>query len=190
MWVEVILALVIVALVIWIIFFGGGTLRTQKLTSELRSARNEATRLREVNEALRASLETAHAERTRLFSGLCTIAGELEQMKAALGGSRTAREQLKQKYKGEPGPELLERILASVPKVSPPVKKRLAHEILVAETGRTLLNDMSSGVSITKAAANAGVPVIVARNKVRALQTLGYLDDRLRLTELGRGALI
>lgn len=190
MWVEIILGLIIVALLVWIIFFGGGTLRTQRLTSELRSARSEADRLREVNEALRASLEAASAERTRLFSGLCTIAGELELMKSALSGSRSARAKLKQEYDAEPGPELIERILASVPKISSPTKRRLAHEILVGDTGRALLKDVNSGVPITNAAANAGVPVIVARSKIRALQTLRYLDERLKLTDSGREALL
>lgn len=190
MWLEVVLLIVIIALISWIVFFGGGTLRTQKLTFKIRNLQDELKRLKDVNEVLRASLEAEHRERTRLFSGICTLAGDLEQVKAALAGSRNAQKSLKQKYDAEPSPELIERILESIPRADLAVTQRLAHEILVGETGRAILRSLNTGAPITQAAIDADVPVATARNQVKTLRTLGYLDERLRPTELGRKALI
>jgi len=189
-WIELLLALIIVVLVIWMIFPGGANFPPQRLALQLRRARKEIDRLREINEVLRANLDAARSERTRLFSELCTIASELEQLKAALEGSRRAEEELKQKYGVEPGPESLERILASAPRIDLQIRRRLANEILVGDVGRALMNSLNSGAPISVAATEAEIPLSVAKNKIRVLQTLGYLDERLRLTELGQEALV
>lgn len=181
---------IIITLILWIVFFGGGTLRTQKLTFRIRNLQDELKRIKNANEGLRASLESEHRERTRLFSEICILVGDLEQVKAAIDGSRTAQRSLKQKYDAEPSPELIERILESVPRADLVVKQRLAHEILVGETGRAILRSLSTGAPITQAAIDADVPVVTARKQVKTLRTLGYLDERLRPTELGQEALI
>lgn len=190
MWLETILVITIIALIFWIVFFGGGTLRTQKLTFKIRNLQDELKRIRDANEGLRASLESEHRERTKLLSGICILAGDLEQVKVALAGSRIAQKSLKQKYDAEPSPELVERILESVPRADLVVKRRLAHEILVGETGRAILRSLSTGAPITQAAIDADVPVATARKQVKTLHTLGYLDEHLRPTELGQEALI
>ncbi|HID29318.1 MAG TPA: hypothetical protein EYP19_04860, partial [Desulfobacterales bacterium] len=123
------MVLIIIVLVSWIVFFGGGTLRTQKLTFKMKNLQDELRRLRIANEGLRESLEAEHHERARLLSRICTLTGDLEQVRVALSGSRTARKSLKQKYDAEPGPELIAHMLESITGVDPLIKRRLAHEI-------------------------------------------------------------
>ncbi len=190
MWLEAILVLIIIPLILWIAFFGGGTLRTQKLTFRIRNLQDELQRIKDANEGLRASLESKHSERTKLLSEICILTGDLEQVKAALAGSRTAQKSLKQKYDADPSPDLIDRILESVPRADLVVRQRLAHEILVGETGRAILRSLSTGAPITQAAIDADVPVVTARKQVKTLRTLGYLDEHLRPTELGQEALI
>jgi hypothetical protein len=75
------------------------------------------------------------------------------------------------------------------PNIDPAVKRRLADEILVGEAGRTIMKSLDRGASIDRAASAAGMPLIVAKGQIRRLQILGYLDSRLKPTELGRRAL-
>jgi len=119
MWLEILLVVIIIVLTSWIVFFGGGTLRTQKLTFRMRSLQDELKRLRIANEGLRESLEAEYRERAKLLSEICTLAGDLQRVKIALSGSRTAKKFLKQKYDAEPSPELIERMLESVSRVDP-----------------------------------------------------------------------
>ena len=88
-----------------------------------------------------------------------------------------------------PGPELLERILKRST-IDYSVKSRLSDELLVGEVGRSIMESLDKGVTLEEAAAEANVPLVVARGQVTRLQILGYLDARLRLTGQGQKALI
>jgi hypothetical protein len=83
----------------------------------------------------------------------------------------------------------VDRILASKPRIDRETKSRLAHELLVGEVGREMLRGFRDQRSIDQASADAGVPVVVGKGQIRRLQVLGYLNDRLELTERGQEAL-
>jgi hypothetical protein len=52
------------------------------------------------------------------------------------------------------------------------------------------MKGLNSGRTIEEAAADAGVPVAVAKGQIIRLQMLGYLDSRLKPTEKGLLAMI
>lgn len=84
---------------------------------------------------------------------------------------------------------MVDKILAESTRVDVATKERLAREILVGDTGKSLLKSVGAGATIEGAAADAGLPPVVAKNQIRGLQVLGYLDDRMQLTSRGRDAL-
>ncbi|MCS7131298.1 MAG: hypothetical protein NZ934_00995, partial [Hadesarchaea archaeon] len=115
------------------------------------------------------------------------LARDLDILKSAVAGSTHCQKILTEKYGSKS--DLLDHILAAHPKIESKVKRKLAHEILVGEVGRVILRALDAKLSIERAAGDAGVPVIMAREYVKRLQVLGYLDERLKPTELGREAL-
>jgi len=56
----------------------------------------------------------------------------------------------------------------------------------VGEVGRIILRNLDAGALLEQAASDAGVPLAVVRGLVKRLQALGYLDNRMKLTERGR----
>ena len=187
--VEAILVLIILVLLAIILFSGGGIFRVRKLSSDIDKLRGEMRRLQAVNESLRENIDSTDDRRLRSFSEFVTLVRELENVEMALAGSSSIRQQLVAKYSVEVSPEMVDAILARSERVDSTTKERLAKEILVGDTGRILLKSMSSGATVDRAAADAGLPTIVAKNQIRGLQILGYLDDRMELTSRGRDAL-
>ena len=187
--VEAILVLIILVLLAIILFSGGGIFRMRKLSSDIDKLRGEIKRLQSVNESLRENIDSTDDKRLKDFAELTTLVRELENVEMALAGSSSIRQQLVAKYGVEIGPEIVDGILARSARVDPAIKERLVKEIFVGDTGRILLKSMSSGATVDRAAADAGLPTIVAKNQVRGLQILGYLDDHMELTSRGRDAL-
>ena len=190
MWVEALLVVIILILLGIILFSGGGIARRRVLSRQIDSLHKEMQRLQNANEALRSSLGIGSGMRVKRFADLFELVRDLETLRSAVAGSSTCQRVLTQKYGMDPGPELLKRILAARLWMDSAVKWRLADELLVGEVGRNILRSLNSGAPIDRAASKAGVPVAVARGQVRRLQVLGYLDNRIALTERGREALI
>ena len=187
--VEAILVFIILVLLAIMLFSGGGIYRTRALSDEINKLRAEIKRLRSVNESLRDNIDSTDEKKSKDFAELCTLARELENVEMALLGSSTIRRQLTGKYGMEISPEMVDKILAGGTRVDAAIKERLAKEILVGDAGKILLKSVSAGSTIEGAAADAGLPPVVARNQIRGLQVLGYLDDRMQLTSRGRSAL-
>jgi hypothetical protein len=189
-WEIVLVVVIIIGFVLWIVFFlSGGVYRHRRLKQEAAALREELQRTREVNEALRRSLGAGVGTRLKQYGDLAEFVRDLESLRCAIAGSKICQEILFKKYNMAPGPELLQRILAH-PGVDSVVKGRLADELLVGEVGRTIMRSLDSGGTLERAAADAGVPLVVAKGQITRLQVLGYLDSRLKLTERGRVALL
>lgn len=186
---EVVLVLIILALLALLLFSGGGVFRVRRLSAEVDSMSGELGRMQVANEALRGSLGTRRDERVRSLAEAVELARDLEILRSAVAGSTVCQKSIVEKYGTEPGPELVSRILAARSRVESVTKRKIAHELLVGEVGRIFLRSMRAGRSIGQASADAGIPVVVGKGQVKRLQVLGYLDDRLGLTELGREAL-
>ena len=187
MWEIVILVLIILALVGWIVIFGGGG--TRRLSAEASRLRTELERMRDVNEALMSSLEAAEAERGKYVAEVCDFIRDIERVKASLAGCRPSQEALTKKYSLQPSPGLIDKIFGTSPMVDEDTKRAVARELLVGEVGEAVLEGLAAGKGISEIAATAGLPVIVVRSQVKGLQVFGYVDERLALTERGRAAL-
>ena len=190
MWVEAILVVIILLLLGIILFSGGGIARRRVLSRQVDSLHKEMQRLENANEALRSSMGVGSGTRVKRFTDLFELVRDLEALRCAIAGSSTCKQVLTQKYGMGPGPELLKRILGARLWMDSAVKRRLADELLVGEIGRNILISLDAGAPLDRAASNAGVPVAVARGQIRRLQVLGYLDNRVALTDRGREALI
>jgi len=189
-WIIPFLAGIILPLMAWMLFFGGGGVAKQrKLRREIDMMRGKLGRLQEANEALRVTLGVGSEARFRHYGNLFEFVRDLESLRCAIAGSKICQATLSRKYSMNPGPELLKRILAQ-PGIDLVIKNRLADELLVGEVGRTLMQSLDGGATIDKAAADAGVPLVVAKGQITRLQILGYLDAHLKLTKQGRDALI
>jgi len=188
MWVEALLVVIILLLLGIILFSGGGVIRRRKFLGEINSLRKEVQRLQDANEALR-SAGVRSKERGEHFVNMFEIVKDIDDLRCAVGGSTACQRVLGQKYGVKLGPELLERILATQPGIDLIAKRKLADELLVGEVGRGILRSLESGARLEKAASDAGVSVSVSRALIARLQTLGYLDTHLKLTEWGRKAL-
>lgn len=188
-WVVAILELiVIILLLVWILFLGGGSVsKQQKLKGEVTALREEIRRVQEMNEALKGSMGAK--ARLRWYGDLFELVRDLEGLRCAIAGSKACQTMLTRKYNMAPGPELLERILKRST-IDYSVKSRLSDELLVGEVGRSIMESLDKGITLEEAAAEANVPLVVARGQVTRLQILGYLDARLRLTGQGQKALI
>ena len=186
---EVLLVLVIFILLALLLFSGGGVFRVRRLSAEVETMREELRRLRAANEALRNNLGAIGDERAKSSSEICELARDLETLRSAIAGSSQCQKLLAEKYGIQPNPELVNRILAARLRVDRATKWRLAHELLVGEVGRAMLRALRAGRTIEQASADADVPVVVGKGQIKRLQVLGYLDDRLELTERGREAL-
>ena len=187
MWEIVLLAFIIVlALVVWIVFGGGGARRFSVEVSRLRA---ELERMRSLNEALRSSLAATEMERGKRVEELCDFICDLERVKSSLAGCRPSQEALMKKYGIQPSPELIDAIFEKSPMVDADTKRGVSHELLVGEIGKAVLEGLAGGKGVSEIAATAGLPVIVVRSQLKGLQVLGYVNRRLALTERGRAAL-
>lgn len=190
MWEIVFLVAVIGILLIGIIvLWGRNAYRHHKLQREASALREELRRIHEINAALRKSLGVGSGSRLKQYSEIAEFVRDLESLRCAIAGSKICEEMLSKKYGVGPGSELLRRILAR-PGIDFILKGRLADEMLVGEIGRSLLKSLDKGSTVERAAAEARVPLVVAKGQITRLQILGYLDSRLKLTERGRDALI
>jgi hypothetical protein len=187
--VEVILVIIIVILLALLLFSGGSILWVRRFAAEVNDMRAQVGRMQVANEALRNNLSAMVGERTKTFSEVVELARDLEILRSAIAGSSECQKLLTDKYGGVTGPELVDRILASKPRVDRATKSRLAHELLVGEVGRAMLRGLGGKKTIAQASADAGVPVVVGKGQIRRLQVLGYLNERLELTERGQEAL-
>lgn len=187
--VIILLILIIAALVLWIYYTGGGTLRTRELTQRISELEEENETLRKLNRTIRSGFESSSEKISRPVIKASNLIESLIRVKEALKGSKTAKQFLENKYENEIGQGLIQEILASVEGISMPVRRRLAHEILVGDIGKDMLRSIKEGDSVTDAAANAGVPLRIGKERVRILKETGYLDNKLNLTDWGVEAL-
>jgi len=183
------LVIIIFVLLALLLFSGGGVFRVRRLSAEADDMREELKRLQAANEAIRGSLDTHRDNRARTLADVIELTRDLETLRSAVAGSSVCQKSIVEKYGVQPSPELVTRILAARLNVDAMTKRKIAHELLVGEVGRTFLRAMRAGRTIGQASADAGVPVVVGKGQVKRLQVFGYLDERLELTELGREAL-
>lgn len=187
-WIEVFLIAVILVLFGWIIY-GGGSSRRGKLHQEIISLREELRVLREANESLRSSLGISEEGKLRRHQEIFQFIRDLESLRGAIAGSTISQKVLNSKYGGGTPKELLAKIMDARPGIDAAVKRRIADEMLVGEAGRTIMRSLDAGATIDRAASTAGMPLIVAKGQIRRLQSLEYIDSRLKPTESGRKAL-
>jgi len=186
-WIEIFLVAVILVLFGWILY-GGGASRRGKLHQELISQREEIRVLREANESLRSSLGISEEGKLRRHQEIFQFIRDLESLRGAIAGSTISQKVLNSKYSGGSPKELLAKIMDARPGIDAAVRRRLADEMLVGEAGRTIMRSLDAGATIDRAASTAGMPLIVAKGQIRRLQSLEYLDSRLKPTEAGRKA--
>ncbi len=190
MWVEILLGAIILIMLIYILFAKGGLARAQTHQQELDAQREELRMLREANEALRGTLGINEEGKTERREDLFQFVRDLEGLRGAIAGSKVSQSMLYSRYRLNPGPELFEQVLKARQSIDPIVKRRLADEILVGEAGRSIMRSLNSGATIESAAAEAGMPLAVAKGQITRLQILGYLDSSLKPTVRGREALV
>ncbi|MEM3402398.1 MAG: hypothetical protein QW179_03185 [Candidatus Hadarchaeales archaeon] len=179
---EVILMVLVIVLLALQLFGGGSIVRRRQLEREVESLR---ARIKEMEEA--KSAQSRRAE-TKLSPDIFGFARDLETLRSAIAGSRICQKILQKKYRLPPGAELLKKIMSSYA-IDQVTKERLADEFLVGEVGRGIMNSLKTGKTIERAAAEVGVPILVAKGQIARLQILGYLDNKLKITPLGERAL-
>lgn len=187
--VSAILMTIIILLLIWIYYSGGGTVRTLKLTKKIKELKRKNQDIAKTNEILRSSRDSSGKGISQPVLKASNLIEDLISVREALRGSETAKETIKKRYEEEIGPELIRAILSSKKEIGTPVKRRLAHEVLVGNIGRDIMKEFDRGESIEDASAKAGVPLKVGKEKVRLLKKTGYLDNKLNLTDWGREVL-
>lgn len=189
MWIVAFLVAIILILMGVILFGGGGVLRQRRLRAEMSSLREELRRVQDANEALRRSLGVGAEARVERYKDMFELVRDLDSLRSAIAGSKICQTQLDKKYGLPPGPELLERILGRAG-IDSGVRERLADELVVGEVGRVIMRSLSRGATIEQAAADAGVPLVVARGQITRLQILGYMNPQLKPTERGLEAMV
>jgi len=184
--VEVILVAIIVVLLSWIFLPGWKLIERRKLAEEMNKLEREIRRLSDENVKLKAELFRKPEEEANEAEKISCLVRDLERLRSAMAGAKTSWEELQKKYGTDAGPELVKRILQSQPGVSWILKEKLAQEILVGEVGRSVLRALASSPSIENASVKSGAPLAIVKNEIKRLQTLGYLDDKLNPTDLGK----
>lgn len=176
-WVDILLMLMVIVLLGVMLFGRGGVIRQKKLERELEELKQKL-----------AYYQRGQEPPASLHPSLFDFVRDLESLRSAIAGSKISERSLYKKYRLHPGPRLLEKILIHT-KLGPSLKERLADEFLVGEVGRGLMKALERGFTIERAAAEVGVPLVVAKGQIRRLQILGYLDGALKPTETGWRAL-
>ncbi len=184
------LLLAVVAVVLgWIFLPGWKVLEGRRLAVRLNRLEGELRKLTQENLRLREEI-LKRPEHERMEIGkVSSLVRDLEALRSAVAGAKVSLDKLQKKYGLAPSPELLTKILQSQPELSWALRERLAQDILVGEVGRAVLRALASSPSLDQASASSGVPLAVVKSEVRRLQTLGYLDERLSLTQLGKMSL-
>lgn len=185
---EIVLIVVIIVLLVWI-FFGAGAGRTLELAWKNRKLRKEIDELEEINRILRSSIGSARRGVLSQVNDACEIAENLQRLKEALLGNRTARKALQKDFAEGPSSELVHRILEAKPEIDLELKRHLVNVVLIGDLGLDVLRSLNEGKSIADAAADAGVPVHAVRSRITLLRATGYIDNRLDLTDSGRKAI-
>ena len=183
------LMLIIFILLAVMLFTGGGAFKARQLSAQIARMSEEIERLNNVNASLRGGIESVDEKRAKDFADVCSLVHELENVETALSGSSSLRRKLAEKYGVEVSLQLIDRIFERSARIDAGTKERLADEIFVGETGKAILKSLDSGASMERVAIDAGIPPTVARSQIVAMQTLGYIDERLKPTEKGRRAL-
>ncbi|MEM2874527.1 MAG: hypothetical protein QW567_00660 [Candidatus Hadarchaeales archaeon] len=184
-----VLIIIILVLAWWILVVDRRMLNYLKMRREMEALRAELARVQGLNKALMGEAGIGAVSRARRNQALFEFVRDLEALRTAVAGAKTAQEYLEKKYGVKVGEELLNRIIAN-PGVESSVKTGIADEMLVGEVGRALMKGLNAGKTIEDAAAGVGIPVAVARGQVIRLQMLGYLDSRLKPTEKGLQAML
>ena len=185
MLIEGILIAVIILLIVWIYFSGGGTLEARDLSKKIEELEEQNKTLRETNQALRSGYEYSSEKASRSLERLESLIFDLIRVKEALKGSKSAEKAIEENYGKEISQELVRDIMASVPGVDSLLKEMTVHRILVGSIGKDILKGLNSGKGLDEAIIDAGVPLRIGRERVRLLKETGYLDSRLNLTNWG-----
>lgn len=189
MWISIALLIVIILILAWIYYSGGGTPRTRKLTKKIQELEEENENLQETNETLRAGLDSTSERFSRSVSKVNDLVEELVRVREAFNGSKKAKEMLETKYGEEIGRNLIKKILSSEETITSPLKRGIAHEIFVGDIGREILEGLRRGRGLNNIIADAGVPLQVGKRRVRLLEETGYINSQLNLTDWGSEAL-
>lgn len=185
---TIVLVIIIIILLVWI-FLGTKTTHILKLARKNKKLREEIEELRGINRTLRSGIGSTREEISGQVEDACEIAENLQRLKEALLGNKSAKEALRKDFNEEPGPELVRHILEAKPQIRSRLKRRLSSGVLAGDLGIDVLRGLNEGKSIADVAADAGVPIHAVRSRITLLQTTGYIDNRLGLTELGRKAI-
>jgi hypothetical protein len=177
-WVIIFLMAVVLVLLGFMLVGKTGIIRRRQLEKEIEMLKDKLQKYE--GEAPKG----AKVREVRSPPDLFDFVRDLETLRCAIAGSKICQRTLLKKYKLPPGPEILKRIITHS-RLDPTTKEKLADEFLVGEVGRGILRSLNSGATIERAATEVGVPLIVTKGQISRLQVLGYLDNRLKPTELG-----
>ncbi|MFN4133588.1 MAG: hypothetical protein ACK4GQ_04380 [Candidatus Hadarchaeales archaeon] len=180
--VEVILMVLVIVLLAIQLFGSGSIIKKRQLQKEVETLRAKIKEMEEARSAQSRRVET------RPPPDLFDFVRDLEILRSAIAGSRICQRALQKKYRLSPSAELLKKIMSSYT-IEQATKERLADEFLVGEVGRGIMKSLKAGATIERAAAEVGVPILVAKGQIARLQILGYLDNKLKVTPLGERAL-
>ncbi|MCQ8898505.1 MAG: hypothetical protein NQU48_03605 [Hadesarchaea archaeon] len=186
---EILLALLLLVVLGWIFLPGWKVLEGRRLALRVNRLEGEVRKLTQENLRLREEVLKKPEQEKAETGKISALVRDLEALRSAIAGAKVSLERLQKKYGLGPGPELLTKILQSQPDLSWALRERLAQDILVGEVGRAVLRSLASSSSLDQVSATSGVPLAVVKSEVRRLQTLGYLDEKLSLTQLGKMSL-
>jgi hypothetical protein len=186
---EILLALLLLVVLGWIFLPGWKVLEGRRLALRVNRLEGEIRKLTQENLRLREEVLKKPEQEKAETGKISALVRDLEALRSAIAGAKVSLERLQKKYGLGPGPELLTKILQSQPDLSWALRERLAQDILVGEVGRAVLRSLASSSSLDQVSATSGVPLAVVKSEVRRLQTLGYLDEKLSLTQLGKMSL-
>jgi len=186
---ETLLALLLLVVLGWIFLPGWKVLEGRRLALRVNRLEGEIRKLTQENLRLKEEVLRKPEQEKAETGKISALVRDLEALRSAIAGAKISLERLQKKYGLGPGPELLTKILQSQPDLSWALRERLAQDILVGEVGRAVLRSLASSSSLDQVSATSGVPLAVVKSEVKRLQTLGYLDERLSLTQLGRMSL-
>jgi len=186
---EILLAALVLVVLGWIFLPGWKVLEGRRLALRVNRLEGEIRKLTQENLRLREEVLKKPEQEKAETGKVSALVRDLEALRSAIAGAKISLERLQKKYGVGPGPELLTKILQSQPDLSWALRERLAQDILVGEVGRAVLGSLASSSSLDQVSATSGVPLAVVKSEVRRLQTLGYLDERLALTQLGKMSL-
>lgn len=186
---EILLALLLLVVLGWIFLPGWKVLEGRRLALRVNRLEGEVRKLTQENLRLREEVLKKPEQEKAETGKISALVRDLEALRSAIAGAKVSLERLQKKYGLGPGPELLTKILQSQPDLSWALRERLAQDILVGEVGRAVLRSLTSSSSLDQVSATSGVPLAVVKSEVRRLQTLGYLDEKLSLTQLGKMSL-